>query len=135
MSDGHFTPVTITKAIAAALPVTHGYTTLVYRLSTPVSSAWIARFEAACPASAETWHYDRPIALADRIQVMLPDRDHADHAALAAIKEYLEAALTVANQRYSGLPPEVVESGEREIARQRTVLATLQAALDEQFPG
>ncbi len=135
MSDGHFTPVTITKAIAAALPVRHGYTTLVYRLSTPVSSAWIARFEAACRASADTWHYDRPIALADRIQVMLPDSAHADHVALAAIKEYLEAALASANRRYGSLPPTVVESGEREIAWQRTVLSTLQTALDEQFPG
>ncbi len=135
MDDSYFTPVAITKAIAAALPVRHGYTTLVYRLSTPVSSAWIARFEAACRASAETWHYDRPIALADRIQVMLPDSDHADHAALAAIKEYLEAALASANRRYGSLPFTVVESGEREIAWQRTVLATLQTSLDEQFPG
>ncbi len=135
MSDDYFTPVTITKAIAAALPVRYGYTTLVYRLSTPVSSAWIARFEAACQASAGNWRYDRPIALADRIQVMLPDSDHADHVALAAIKEYLETALTVANQRYSNLPPEVLASGAREIAWEQRVLTALQTTLDEQFPG
>jgi len=105
VDDSYFTPVAITKAIAAALPVRHGYTTLVYRLSTPVSSAWIARFEAACLASAETWHYDRPIALADRIQVILADREHADRAALATIKEYLEVALVSANRRYGSLPP------------------------------
>ncbi len=46
MDDSYFTPVAITKVIASALPVRHGYTTLVYRLSTPVSSAWIVRFEA-----------------------------------------------------------------------------------------
>lgn len=135
MSDVYFTPVTITKAIAAVLPARTGYTTLVYRLSTPVSSTWIARFEAACRESAETWHYDRPIAFADRIQVMLPDHDHADHAALAAIKEHLEAVLAVANQRYSSLPPEVVESGAREIAWEWRVLTAIQTALDEQFPG
>ena len=135
MSKDLFTPVTITRAIAAALPVRYGYTTLVYRLSTPVSSAWIARFDAACRASAGSWRYDRPIALADRIQVMLPDHDHANRAALAAIKEYLEAAKGVANQRYSSLPPEVVASGAREIAWERRVLTTLQITLDEQFPG
>jgi hypothetical protein len=135
MSDDNFTPVTITKAIAAALPVRYGYTTLIYRLSTPVSRAWIARFEAACRTSAGSWRYDRPIALADRIQVMLPDSDHADHAALAAIKEYLEAALAVANQRYSNLPPEVLASGAREIAWEQRVLTALQTTLDEQFPG
>lgn len=135
MADEQFTPVTITKAIAAALPIRYGYTTLVYRLSTPVSRAWLARFEAACLASAGGWPYERPIALTDRIQVLLPDRDHADVAALAAIKAYLEAAVASANRSYRRLPAEDVASGAREIAWERRVLTALQTTLDEQFPG
>ena len=134
MAVEDLTPVTITKALATALPARHGYTTLVYRLSAPVSRAWIAQFEAACLASADRWRYERPIALTDRIQVLLPDRDHADVAALAAIKVYLEAAVASANRRYRRLPREAVESSAWEIAWERRVLTTLQSALDEQFP-
>ncbi len=67
--------------------------------------------------------------------MLLPDRDHADGAALAAIKAYLEAALASANRSYRRLPAEEVESGAREIAWERRVLATLQSALDEQYAG
>lgn len=135
MEDRHFTPVTITRAVAEALPVRHGYTTLVYRLSAPVSGAWLARFEAACQASVAGWPYDRPLAFADRLQVLLPDHDHADRAALDAIKAHLEAAITAANRGYRQLAPEAVAAAERASAWERRVLATLQAALDEQFPG
>jgi len=135
MAEKQFTPVTITKALAVSLPVRHGYTTLVYRLSAPVSRAWLAQFADAWLASAGAWPYERPIAFIDRIQVLLPDRDHADGAALAAIKAYLEAALASANRSYRRLPAEEVASGAREIAWERRVLATLQSALDEQYAG
>jgi hypothetical protein len=135
MDAAQFTPVTITTALAAALPARHGYTTLVYRLSAPVSHAWLAQFEAACAASAGDWRYERPIAFIDRVHVLLPDRDHADSAALAAIKAYLEAALASANRRYRRLPHEDVEADTRQGAWERRVLTTLQSTLDEQFPG
>jgi len=100
-----------------------------------VSGAWIARFEAACQASAGSWPYDRSLAFADRLQVMLPDRDHADRAALDAIKAHLEAAITAADHGYRQLSPEEVAAAEQASAWERRVLTTLQAALDEQFPG
>lgn len=135
MGNEYFTPVTITRAIAQLAPTRRGYTVLVYQLSAVVDGGWIARFDDACRATRRGWTYDWPIAHADRIEVLLPDRDYRDRAALAAIKAQLLTAIGEANRRYGSIPAEVVAAGAREIAWQQAVLKGLQVALDEQFPG
>lgn len=133
MNDFQFTPVTIIGAIAQSLPGRYAYTRVVYRLSAPVPGAWIERFDNCWRECGQRWPYDRPIALVDRIEVLLPDRDHADREALVAIKAYLETAIAAANQLYAELPPEKTMPEVPVISWEQKVLLTLQAALDEQF--
>jgi hypothetical protein len=135
MNEDQFTPVTITRATAQSLHRRYGYSKVVYRLSAVVHDAWIAGFDELCRADVANWPSGCPTAHADRIEVMLADREHADRAALAAIKTHLEATITAANQQYGQQSSEIMASGAREIAREQQVLTSLQTALDEQFPG
>lgn len=135
MNDFQFTPVQIVGATAQSMPGRHGYTRVIYRLSAPVPGAWIERFDNCCRECGQRWSYDRPIALVDRIEVLLPDHDHADRAALTAIKTYLETAIAAANRLYAELPPGMTIPEAPAISWERKVLLTLQAALDEQFPA
>jgi len=133
--DAAFSPVTITRATAQSLHRRYGYSKVVYRLSAAVPAAWLESFDAACQADVTHWPGGYPTAHADRIEVMLPDREHADHLALAVIKEHLEVALTAANRRYGALSSADLASGAQEVAWERQVLTSLQTALDEQYPG
>ncbi len=133
--DAAFRPVTITGATAQSFHRRYGYSKVVYRLSAAVPDAWLESFDAACQADVAHWPGGCPTAQTDRIEVMLPDLKHADHPALAVIKEHLEAALTAANRRYGALSSADLASGAQEMAWERQVLTSLQAALDEQYPG
>jgi len=134
MNDLQFTPVKIIGAIAHSLPERHGYTKVIYRFSAPVPGAWIERFDDCCRAGVGSWPYDRPITLVDRIEVLLPDRDHANRAALTAIKTYLETAIAAANQLYAEFPLAMTMPEAPAISWEQKVLITLQAELDAQFP-
>ncbi len=133
--DAAFIPVTITRATAQSLHRRYGYSKVVYRLSAAVPEAWIESFDDACQAEVTHWPGGCPTGHADRIEVMLPDREHADHPALATIKEHLEATIAAANQQYGALSSEVLASGAQEVAWEQQVLTSLQTALDEQYPG
>ena len=135
MHEAQFTPVTITRATAQSLHRRYGYSKVVYRLSAAVPGGWIAGFDATCRAATADWPEGYPTAHADRIEVMLADRKHADRAALATIKAHLVATIAAANQQYGQQSSEVLASGAQEIAWEQQVLTALQAALDEQFPG
>jgi len=135
MDDNYFTPVTITRATAQSLHRRYGYSKVVYRLSAAVPDAWIAGFDEICRADVASWPSGCPTAHADRIEVMLADRAHADRAALATIKSHLEATVAAANRQYGQLSSEVLASGAQEVTWEQQVLTSLQTALDEQFPG
>ena len=135
MGDAAFSPVTITRATAQSLHSRYDYSKVVYRLSAAVPAAWIESFDAACRADVTHWPGGCPTAHTDRIEVMLPNREHADRAALATIKAHLEATLAAANQQYGQQSSEVLSSGAQEVAWEQQVLTSLQTALDEQFPG
>jgi hypothetical protein len=130
-----FSPVTITGATAQSLHRRYGYSKVVYRLSATVPDAWLAGFDEICQADVDSWPSGCPTAHADRIEVMLADREHADRPALATIKAHLEATIAAANQRYGQHSSEVLASGAQEVAWEQQVLTSLQTALDEQFPG
>ncbi len=133
--DAAFIPVTSTRATAQSLHRRYGYSKVVYRLSAAAPDAWIESFDAACQADMTHWPGGCPTAHADRIEVMLADREHADRAALATIKAHLEATIAAANQQYGQQSSEVLASGAQEVAWEQQVLTSLQTALDEQFPG
>ncbi len=135
MGDAACSPVTITRATAQSLHRRYGYSKVVYRLSAAVPAAWLDSFDAVCQADMAHWPGGCPTAHADRIEVMLADREHADRPALAAIKEHLEVALTAANRQYGQQSSEVLASGAQEVAWEQQVLTSLQTALDEQYPG
>ena len=135
MDDNYFTPVTITRATAQSLHRRYGYSKVVYRLSAAVPDAWIAGFDEICRADVASWPSGCPTAHADRIEVMLADREHADRAALATIKPHLESTIAAANRQYGQLSSEVLASGAQEVTWEQQVLTSLQTALDEQFPG